>query len=132
MTMMVERLVRPDALLRLEGAAIFATAVLCYRHLGASWVLFAVLLLFPDLGALGYLAGERLGLACYNSTHTLIAPASLALLGLLTGGSLVLALAAIWLAHIGMDRLVGYGLKAAVPTEAAAPRPDAFGLPVTH
>ncbi len=69
MTNAAERLLRPATLLRLEGAVILAAALLCYRQLGVNWLLFALLLLFPDLGALGYLGGGRLGVACYNATH---------------------------------------------------------------
>jgi hypothetical protein len=36
--------------------------------------------------------------------------------GLLGGSSLALVVALVWFAHIGMDRLVGYGLK--YPTES--------------
>ena len=132
MTTIAERLVRPAALLRLEGAAVLLAALLFFRHLEASWWLFALLLLFPDLGALGYLAGRRLGAACYNAMHTLSAPALLLLLGLLTGTPLALAIATIWFAHIGMDRMVGYGLKEATPVAHDPPRPASLGLPVTR
>jgi hypothetical protein len=132
MTNVVERLLRPATLLRLEGAVILAVALLCYRQLGVNWLLFALLLLFPDLGALGYLGGGRLGVACYNATHTLSVPAILLLLGLLSGGALATAIATIWFAHIGMDRLVGYGLKEATPTAPAAPRAATFSVPVTR
>ena len=132
MTTIAERLVRPAALLRLEGAAVLLAALLFYQYLGASWWLFALLLLFPDLGALGYLAGKRLGAACYNATHTLSAPALPLLLGLLTGTPLALAIATIWFAHIGMDRLVGYGLKEADAVAHDTPRSAALGLSVTR
>lgn len=128
--LIAERLLRPATLLRLEGAAVLLAALLFYRHLGAGWWLFALLLLFPDLGALGYLAGGRLGAACYNAMHTLSVPALLLLLGLLAGAPLALAIATIWFAHIGMDRLVGYGLKEAAPVADDLPRPAALGLPV--
>ena len=130
MMTIAERLLRPAALLRLEGAALLLAALLSYRHLGASWWLFALLLLFPDLGALGYLAGKRLGAVCYNAMHTSSVPALLLLLGLLTATPLALAIATIWFAHIGMDRLVGYGLKEAEAVTHDTPRPATFGLPV--
>jgi hypothetical protein len=126
------RLLRPAPLLRLEGAAVLLAALLGYRQLGASWVLFALLLLFPDIGALGYLAGGRLGAACYNAMHTLSVSAIVLLLGLLTGTPLALAIATIWFAHIGMDRLLGYGLKEAGPVAPATPRPVSFSLPITR
>ena len=130
MTNAVARLLRPAALLRLEGAVILVVAILWYWQLGASWLLFALLLLFPDLGALGYLAGGRLGAACYNATHTLGVPTVLLLSGLQSGSLLAPAIATIWFAHIGMDRLVGYGFKEAPSTEPDAPRAATLGFPV--
>jgi hypothetical protein len=126
------RLLRPAALLRLEGAAILVAALSSYRQLGANWLLFALLLLFPDIAAVGYLAGGRLGVACYNAMHTLTLPALLLLFGLLTGTPLALAIAAIWFAHIGLDRVLGYGLKEVGPVAHVAPRPVASSRPVTR
>jgi hypothetical protein len=102
---------RPRVLLRLEGAAVLALAVAGYRASGGSWWLFALLLLAPDLAALGYLAGSRAGAATYNLVHTYVLPLALLGYGLWGTSPLALSLALIWLAHIGMDRAVGYGLK---------------------
>ncbi|CAA9563518.1 MAG: hypothetical protein AVDCRST_MAG18-1278 [uncultured Thermomicrobiales bacterium] len=112
----LERLLRPATLAHLEGAIVLLCGVLFYRQLGASWLLFALLLLAPDLAALGYVAGPRIGAACYNCAHTALLPAALLAFGLLAGESLALALAAIWFAHIGIDRLARYGLKETPPT----------------
>lgn len=101
----------PAILLRLEGAALLAAAVLLYRERDASWLLFAVLLLAPDLSALGYLAGTRLGAIAYNIAHTTVLPIALGVAGLLAGGDLAVSIGLIWLAHIGLDRAIGYGLK---------------------
>ncbi len=60
---------------------------------------------------LGYLAGARIGAAGYNLAHNYVPPLLLAAYGLGAGQPFALQLAAIWLAHIGMDRLLGYGLK---------------------
>jgi hypothetical protein len=98
-------------LLRLEGAAVFAAAVWAYAALGASWWLFALLLLVPDVSMLGYLAGPRVGAWSYNAAHTYLFPAALAAVSLLSGWTFGLALALIGVAHIGMDRTLGYGLK---------------------
>ena len=49
---------------------------------GGSWALFALLLLAPDLSALGYLAGPAAGAACYNAAHTYLVPAALGAVGL--------------------------------------------------
>jgi hypothetical protein len=57
-----------------------------------------------------YLCSVRLGALAYNLGHTYAAPALLALSGLLLG-PVAYGLAAIWVAHTGLDRLLGYGLK---------------------
>ncbi len=97
--------------LRLEGAVPLTLAVLAYRATGASWLLFAVLFLTPDLCMLGYLIDRRVGAWVYNFGHSYLTPAAVALLGCGLGISLLGPIALIWAAHIGFDRLVGYGLK---------------------
>ena len=104
-------LTQPTVLLRLEGAAALALAAGLYGTHGGGWALFALLLLAPDLSALGYLAGPAAGAAWYNAAHTYLVPAAMGAVGLATGHTSLPLLALIWTAHIGMDRLLGYGLK---------------------
>lgn len=101
----------PALLLRLEGLAAFAAALAAYAHDSGAWTMFAVLLLAPDLAMLGYLAGPRIGAAAYNLAHLYIAPLALAAAGSAFGAPTAISLALIWIAHIGMDRALGYGLK---------------------
>lgn len=96
---------------RLEGLALLAVSVLAYARFGEGWLLFAVLFLTPDLSFFGYLAGPRIGAWAYNLAHSLIGPLLLAAAGGLTGDGVFVALVLIWLAHIGFDRALGYGLK---------------------
>ena len=101
-----------DAILlqRLEGLAALGVGVAAYAWLGQSWLVFGLLFLFPDLFMLGYLRSARFGALTYNLGHTYVAPAVLACLGLVIG-PVAFGLAAIWVAHIGFDRVLGYGLK---------------------
>ena len=101
----------PALLLRLEAAALFVGAVAVYATQGGNWLLFVVLLLAPDLSMLGYLVNQRFGAAVYNLAHTTITPLLLLAAGLATGALMLVQVALIFLAHIGMDRFVGYGLK---------------------
>jgi hypothetical protein len=98
-------------MLRVEGATLLAGSVLLYWTSGGSWWLFALLLLAPDLSMLGYLAGRRVGAVAYNAFHSYPLPAALGLVGLFVGAPLAVSVALVWFAHIGMDRLMGYGLK---------------------
>lgn len=100
-----------SALLRIEGAVVLVAAVVAYAGQGAGWVLFAALFLLPDVSMLGYLIGRRLGAALYNAGHTYLAPAALAALAWSQQLPELLGPALIWAAHIGFDRLMGYGLK---------------------
>ena len=99
------------SLLRLEGLAAAVVSALFYAHTGASWWLFAALWLLPDLSMLGYLGGPRLGARIYNAIHSYVTPATLAAMAILVEESRFVAVRLIWINHIGVDRLMGYGLK---------------------
>jgi hypothetical protein len=101
----------PSVFLRCEGAVALAIALLLYRQAGSGWLLFAALLFVPDLGMLGYLAGPHLGAVTYNVFHTYALAVPLAAYGYLGDHRIALAIGVIWVAHIGMDRMLGYGLK---------------------
>lgn len=101
----------PRLLLRLEAGILFAGAIALYAHFGGAPLPFVILLLVPDLSAIGYLAGPAMGARLYNAVHTTIGPAALLALGLLSDQIAFVQIACIWGAHIGLDRLVGYGLK---------------------
>ncbi len=96
--------------LRLEGLAVLAVAAAAYAQTGASWYLFGILFLSPDLSLLAYLGGSRAGAIAYNAVHSYLGPLALLAAGYF-GNSYLLPYALIWLAHNGMDRAVGYGLK---------------------
>src|SRR5665213_2354132 len=98
-------------LLRLEGLAVATLSALVYARTGGSWWLFAVLWLLPDLSMLGYLAGSCRGARVYNAIHSYVLPLTLAVCALALHLPTLLAIAVIWVNHIGVDRLLGYGLK---------------------
>jgi hypothetical protein len=98
-------------LLRLEGLAVLTAASLAYATTGTSWLVFSLAFFAPDLSFAAYLAGPRIGAAAYNAAHSIILPLLLAVCGYLFKSDPAFATALIWLAHIGFDRLLGYGLK---------------------
>jgi hypothetical protein len=98
-------------ILRLEGAVLAAAALMAYTHIGASWWLFALLVLAPDLSFAAYVAGPRIGAVVYNLVHSTTGPVLLGTLAYLAGEVPLVAIALIWLFHIGIDRMLGYGLK---------------------
>jgi Domain of unknown function (DUF4260) len=98
-------------LLRLEGLTLFLGMVLLYAAWDGSWLVFALLFFVPDLSFLGYLSGPRTGAVVYNAAHSYMAPVTLMTLGFGFEAPLTLSIAMIWLAHIGFDRALAYGLK---------------------
>jgi len=98
-------------LLRLEGLVVLAGAVIAYQQVGAGWGAFALLFLLPDLSLLGYLRDARTGALLYNAAHSTLGPAALIAIGATAAQPVALALGLVWTAHIGFDRLLGYGLK---------------------
>ena len=101
----------PLILLRLEGLAVAALTFVVYAHIGANWWLFAALWIAPDLSMLGYLHSPCWGARIYNAAHTYVVPSILTFFALLFGVKSQLPIALIWINHIGIDRLLGYGLK---------------------
>ncbi len=101
----------PRTVLRLEGLALFIGMTLLYWVWEGSWWVYAALFLAPDLSFAGYLGGPRFGAMIYNAAHTYIVPMALMTTGFAINEPLVLSIAMIWLAHIGIDRALGYGLK---------------------
>jgi hypothetical protein len=104
-------LTKPRWLLHLEGAAIFALTLYFFHAGHYRWWLFALLFLAPDLSMLGYLKNARWGSAAYNLVHTFVCPILLLAVAFLVPISQCVPFALIWLAHLGFDRLLGYGLK---------------------
>jgi hypothetical protein len=98
-------------MLRLEGLTLFLGMTLLYAVWGGSWWIYGVLFLAPDLSFAGYLSGPRVGAIVYNAAHSYMAPVTLMVTGFGMAAPLTLSIALIWMAHIGIDRALGYGLK---------------------
>jgi hypothetical protein len=78
-------------LLRLEGLTLFGGMTLLYAVWGGSWWIYAILFLVPDL--------------------SYMAPVAMMTSGFALASPFWLSVAMIWMAHIGIDRALGYGLK---------------------
>jgi len=102
---------QPKLILRLEGLILFAAGLAAFLYLKQSVWIFAGLFLVPDLSMAAYFAGPKRGAVIYNIFHATVAPLLLAIYAVLSGELLAQILASIWLAHIGLDRALGYGLK---------------------
>ena len=98
-------------LLRAEGAAALGAAVLVWGAAGGNWLIFPLLLLVPDISVVGYLRGPRIGAITYNLAHNFVVPLALGLVGWWYQIPGVFLAGSLLLAHVGLDRLLGYGLK---------------------
>ena len=101
----------PNLLLRAEGALVFGLTTYLYAELAGGWILYLLFFLVPDVSMLGYLKDRRFGARVYNLGHVYIAPAILGGFGYAAGSLVTEGIALIWAAHIGLDRVLGYGLK---------------------
>ena len=97
--------------LRLEGLALFIGMTLLYYVWDGDWWVYAALFFVPDISFAAYLSGPRFGAMIYNAVHSYLAPMAMMTTGFATASPLILSIAMIWLAHIGFDRALGYGLK---------------------
>jgi hypothetical protein len=98
-------------ILKLEELLKFIFSFFLWIYSGFDWWLYFVLLLTPDIGMLGYLAGKRNGAILYNIFHHQGIAIIVGLAGLVfTIPDLVMA-GLILFGHSSMDRIFGYGLK---------------------
>lgn len=102
---------RPRVFLRIEGVVLFIASLFLFSATHQHWWWVPILILLPDVFMAGYARATQLGALIYNIGHTYPLPALMALYGWHSHRPLVLAIGLIWLAHIGMDRFAGYGLK---------------------
>lgn len=98
-------------ILKLEGLAILIFSLYFYQVLGGNWILFILLLLIPDVSIAGYLSGKKFGAISYNLVHNFFTGFAVVTLGFLLNQILIQQFGIIILAHVGMDRFFGFGLK---------------------
>jgi len=98
-------------IIRIESFLLFLSAVYFYYALGGNWALFIILLFTPDISMLGYLKDRRLGALTYNLIHNYVIAIILVSIGLIVGNVQLQYTGLILIAHVGLDRSLGFGLK---------------------
>lgn len=98
-------------LLKLEEAGLFLLGLYLFSQLPYAWWVFPALLLSPDIGMLGYAINTTAGALTYNLLHHKGIAVLLYIAGNYWQVDLLMLAGAIMLAHAGMDRIFGYGLK---------------------
>ena len=101
-----------NIILRLEGLLVLFLACYGYHIMPAhSWKIFAYCFFIPDISLLGYLMDKRIGAVLYNIAHSHILPLLLLVASHQLQSEIIQTISVIWIAHIGFDRALGYGLK---------------------
>lgn len=102
----------PKFILRLEGLVIFLLGSLLYFcQKSNSWYIFALLFFAPDVSLLAYLVGKKTGAFFYNLFHSYLTPLGLGVILFWMHQWELCDLVSIWVAHVGFDRALGFGLK---------------------
>ena len=104
-----------SAILRGEALAALVGGIGIWVANDGSVLWLAALILLPDISMVGYLANDRIGALTYNVVHNFIIAGALLGIGWWLGWRFGLLAGALLLAHVGMDRALGYGLK--LPTD---------------
>ena len=99
--------------LRLEGLAVLVAGAIAFGRLGGEFIWLLPALLIPDLAIAGYLAGPRIGAFVYNLVHNWALGLAVTGIGLALGVTPLAIAGTVLIAHAGMDRTAGYGLKLA-------------------
>ncbi|HEX8025752.1 MAG TPA: DUF4260 family protein, partial [Candidatus Limnocylindrales bacterium] len=101
----------PRTWLRLEGLAALLAGAVGYGSAGGEWIWFVPALLLVDASMVGYLAGSHPGAIVYNLAHNWFTALAVLGIGVFAALPLVQLLGWVLVAHVGMDRFAGYGLK---------------------
>lgn len=86
-------------------------AVAATIELDIAWWWLLVLFLLFDVSMLGYAVSPALGAWTYNVGHSFALPIVVGAVAVVADSTAAAILALAWLFHIGVDRLLGYGLK---------------------
>jgi Domain of unknown function (DUF4260) len=100
-----------NTLLKIEFAAEFILGIFFFKLLSYAWWWFPVLLFAPDISMVGYAINPKIGAWLYNIVHHKALAILFIIAGFVFFNNPLSLVGAILLAHIGMDRFFGFGLK---------------------
>lgn len=97
--------------IKLEELAMFLLGIHAFSMLNFEWWWFLVLLLAPDIGAIGYFFGNKTGAICYNLFHHKGIAIAVYFIGIYVELEVFQLIGIMLFSHASLDRLFGYGLK---------------------
>jgi hypothetical protein len=100
-----------NAILRSEALAALVAGVILWLANDGSPLWLVPALLLPDVSMIGYAVSPRVGAVTYNAVHNWTLALVVLGIGWWQGSAPVLLSGSVLLAHVGMDRALGYGLK---------------------
>ena len=96
---------------KIEELGMFLLGVFLFYQMEFVWWWFLVLILAPDIGALGYLVSPKIGVVSYNLFHHKGIAIAIYFLGVYLQNQGVQLAGIILFSHASLDRVFGYGLK---------------------
>lgn len=98
-------------LIKIEEAAMFGFSIFFFSQTEFVWWWYVVLILAPDIGMLGYVAGDKAGAFTYNLFHHKAVAIIILCLGWYVSNEWLELAGIILFGHSSLDRIIGYGLK---------------------
>lgn len=89
----------------------FGLSIYLFRETEFTWWWFPALILVPDIGMIGYLAGSKIGALTYNVFHHKGIAILILCLGWYMSDQWLTLAGIILFGHSSLDRIFGYGLK---------------------
>lgn len=98
-------------LLKIEEAVMFGFSIVLFNLTDFAWWWYALLILTPDIGMIGYVVSNRIGAFTYNLFHYKALALIILCLGWYISNEWVELAGIILFGHSSLDRIFGYGLK---------------------
>jgi hypothetical protein len=98
-------------LLKLEELAMFFASIYALHYLQVSWWWYLIVFVGPDISMIGYLAGNKVGAACYNLFHHKGIAIAILMTGIFLSNWNLEVIGLVLFGHSSLDRFAGYGLK---------------------
>jgi len=98
-------------LIKIEEAAMFGLSIFLFNLTDFAWWWYPLLILTPDIGMIGYLAGSKVGAFTYNLFHHKAVALLVLCIGWYVGNAWVELAGIILFGHSSMDRILDYGLN---------------------